>query len=69
MRRTDRNCKPEENTELLKVPRRMPTVSYGYSIFKGGGQPDFNRILKEADAKMYQFKKNSKPDASDEIFK
>ncbi|NLG52551.1 MAG: GGDEF domain-containing protein [Clostridiales bacterium] len=47
----------------------LPTVSYGYSIFRGGKKPDFNKILKEADARMYQFKKTSKPDASDEIFK
>ena len=35
----------------------LPTVSYGYSIFNGEETLDFHKILKEADAQMYHFKK------------
>ena len=40
----------------------LPTISYGYSIFKGGEKLDFPKILKEADDQMYQFKKIYKAD-------
>ena len=35
----------------------LPTVSYGYSIFRGGDNADFNINLKEADDQMYHYKK------------
>jgi diguanylate cyclase (GGDEF)-like protein len=38
---------------------QLPTVSYGYSIFRGGEKLDFRKILKEADDQMYYFKKKS----------
>jgi diguanylate cyclase (GGDEF)-like protein len=37
---------------------RLPTVAYGYSIFKGGKTHDFQEVLKEADDQMYSYKKN-----------
>lgn len=48
---TDNLSKMREEGTLL------PTVSYGYSIFRGGEKLDFNKILKEADGQMYQYKK------------
>jgi diguanylate cyclase (GGDEF)-like protein len=36
---------------------QLPTVSYGYSIFKGGEKLDFHKTLKEADDQMYHFKR------------
>lgn len=36
---------------------QLPTVSYGYSIFKGGEKLDFYKTLKEADDQMYHFKR------------
>lgn len=39
---------------------RLPTVAYGYSIFKGGKGIDFLDVLKEADDQMYYFKKIQK---------
>lgn len=36
---------------------RLPTIAYGYSIFQGKTNPDFQKILKEADDQMYYFKK------------
>lgn len=44
----------------------LPTVSYGYSIFRGGEKLDFNKNLKEADDQMYHFKKVHKADATQE---
>ncbi|HHV64363.1 MAG TPA: GGDEF domain-containing protein [Peptococcaceae bacterium] len=35
----------------------LPTVSYGYSIFRGGEKLDFSKIIKEADDQMYYYKK------------
>lgn len=43
---------------------RLPTVAYGFSIFKGEGKPDFQRILKEADSQMYQYKKLKKSESA-----
>lgn len=42
----------------------LPTVSYGYSIYPGGKELDFNKILKEADEQMYHFKMLHKAAAS-----
>ena len=36
---------------------RLPTIAYGYSIFQGGETPDFKKVLKEADDRMYFYKK------------
>ena len=36
--------------------RCLPTVAYGYSIFKGDKTLDFQKILKEADDQMYYYK-------------
>ncbi|NLB80977.1 MAG: hypothetical protein GX800_05075 [Clostridiaceae bacterium] len=38
----------------------LPTIAYGYSIFKGGNKIDFQEVLKEADNRMYYFKKIQK---------
>lgn len=35
---------------------RLPTVSYGYSIFKGGKALDLQEVIKEADEQMYYYK-------------
>lgn len=39
---------------------RLPTVAYGYSIFKGGKGIGFKEVLNEADEQMYHFKKIQK---------
>ena len=39
---------------------RLPTVAYGYSIFKVGKGIDFQEVVKEADVQMYYFKKIQK---------
>lgn len=39
---------------------RLPTVAYGYSIFKVGKGTDFQEVVKEADDQMYYFKKIQK---------
>ncbi|MGI5892664.1 MAG: GGDEF domain-containing protein [Bacillota bacterium] len=44
----------------------LPTISYGYSIFRGWEKPDFHKILKDADDQMYHFKKIYKAKASQE---
>lgn len=44
----------------------LPTVSYGFSIFRGGGKPDFRKIFKDADDQMYHYKKIHKAKASQE---
>jgi len=41
----------------------LPTIAYGYSIFLGGNL-NFQKILKEADERMYCFKKLQKIEAS-----
>lgn len=46
----------------------LPTVSYGYSIFQGGEDLNFRRILKEADDQMYRYKKVHKAAAAKEKF-
>lgn len=51
-------------TEMRKQGKLLPTISYGYSIFRGEGKPDFNKMLKEADDHMYQFKKIHKTQAA-----
>jgi diguanylate cyclase (GGDEF)-like protein len=50
--------------ELRKKVNPLPTVSYGYSIFRGGEKMDFQKNLKEADEQMYYFKKIHKGDAA-----
>lgn len=40
--------------------KRLPTVSYGYSIFKGEEKLNFHKVLNEADEQMYAFKKKHK---------
>ena len=45
---------------------KLPTVSYGYSIFLGGDRIDFQELLKEADDEMYHFKRLHKAEASRE---
>jgi diguanylate cyclase (GGDEF)-like protein len=35
---------------------RLPTVSYGYSIFIGGKALDLREVIKEADDQMYYYK-------------
>lgn len=37
----------------------LPTVSYGYSLKTGNESFDFNEVLKEADERMYQYKRAS----------
>ncbi|MDD4457570.1 MAG: GGDEF domain-containing protein, partial [Syntrophotalea acetylenica] len=48
-------------TNNLEIERqndgRLPTVAYGYSIFKGGKGIGFQEVLKEADDQMYYYKK------------
>ena len=39
---------------------RMPTISYGYSVFKGGSKTDFQEVLIDADKRMYFNKKVQK---------
>ncbi|MDD4779745.1 MAG: GGDEF domain-containing protein [Tissierellia bacterium] len=46
--------------EKRRIDDRLPSISYGYSIFRGGKKPDFQEILKEADDQMYYFKKLNK---------
>lgn len=38
----------------------LPTVSYGYSIFKGDKPLDFKNLMNEADSQMYFYKKLQK---------
>ena len=37
----------------------LPTVSYGYSLYKAGEVLDFTQVFKEADERMYQFKRST----------
>jgi diguanylate cyclase (GGDEF)-like protein len=50
--------------ELREQGVLLPTVSYGYSVFRGGEKPDFYKKLKEADEQMYRFKRVQKADAT-----
>ena len=50
--------------EMREKGVRLPTVSYGYSIFTGTEKPDFYRNLKEADDQMYHFKKVHRADGT-----
>lgn len=43
-----------------RMDNRLPTVAYGYSIFKGGKTFDLQEMLKESDDQMYYFKKIQK---------
>lgn len=43
--------------EMRGEGKPLPTISYGYSIFYEGEIFDFHKILKEADAQMYRYKK------------
>ena len=52
--------------EMREKGTPLPTVSYGYSIFKGGEKLDFHKAFKEADDQMYNFKKKHKADATQE---
>lgn len=38
----------------------LPTVAFGFKIFRGGNTPDIQKILKEADLQMYSFKQMQK---------
>lgn len=46
--------------EMRVDGNRLPTVSYGYSIFNGEETLDFHKILRDADEQMYHFKKQYK---------
>lgn len=54
-------------TNVLEEEREnnsdLPTIAYGYSIFRGGSL-NFQKILKEADEQMYCFKKLKKIETS-----
>jgi len=43
-----------------KKDEHVPTVAYGYSIFKGGKAISFQEVLKEADERMYVYKSMQK---------
>jgi len=43
--------------EIRKQGIPLPTISYGYSIYRGKTNPYFEKIFKEADDQMYRFKK------------
>ena len=53
-------------TEIREKGNHIPTVSYGYSIFRGGEKLNFNKILNEADGQMYHYKRIHKADDSQE---
>jgi diguanylate cyclase (GGDEF)-like protein len=53
-RMTDALAKERENDG------RLPTVAYGYGIFRGGAALDFQKVLKQADERMYASKKLQK---------
>jgi diguanylate cyclase (GGDEF)-like protein len=40
-----------------KLDQRIPSVAYGYSIYRQGEDSDFGKTFHDADAKMYQSKK------------
>jgi diguanylate cyclase (GGDEF)-like protein len=43
--------------KMRKNDGRLPTIAYGYSIFKGGKAIEFQEVIKEADHQMYSSKK------------
>lgn len=43
-----------------EVDSRLPMVSYGFSIYRGGETPDIRQKFEEADHQMYSFKKRYK---------
>lgn len=43
-----------------EIDSRLPMVSYGFSVFRGGETPDLRQKLEEADHQMYSFKKRYK---------
>lgn len=49
--------------EKREIDNYLPTIAYGYSIFHGGTL-NFQNILKDADKKMYCFKRLKKAEAS-----
>ena len=49
--------------EKQGINGRLPTLAYGFSVFDGGGTPNFQRMLKEADSQMYQNKKLEKSES------
>ncbi len=51
-------------SEMREKDNHLPTISYGYSIFREGEKLDFHKILKEADDLMYHFKKIHKTEAA-----
>ncbi len=62
---TDREKIESQLEKLTKAlseekDKRMPTVAYGYRVFKGDEPMDFKKILKEADDRMYDHKKKHK---------
>lgn len=52
--------------EMRVDGNRLPTVSYGYSIFNGEENLDFHKILRDADEQMYHFKKQYKSGTAQE---
>lgn len=52
-------------SEKQGINGRLPTVTCGFSIFKGGETPDLQRILKEADSQMYQYKRLRKSESAE----
>ncbi|KUG04872.1 diguanylate cyclase/phosphodiesterase (ggdef & eal domains) with pas/pac sensor(s) [hydrocarbon metagenome] len=52
--------------EMREKGNPLPTVSYGYSIFRGGEKLNFHKNLKDADDQMYHFKKLHKAGATHE---
>lgn len=57
-------CMTNALAEKRRNDHRLPTVSYGYSIFQGGEKPNFQKNLKEADDQMYHYKKLHKVNAA-----
>ncbi|WP_283606975.1 GGDEF domain-containing protein [Faecalispora anaeroviscerum] len=59
-------------TNVLEEEREnnsdLPTIAYGYSIFRGGSL-NFQKILKEADQQMYCFKKLQKSEVAGDVSK
>lgn len=49
-----------ELSERRRNDNRLPTVSYGYSVFHGEKNLNFQEILKQADSQMYYYKKCKK---------
>ena len=68
VRKIDYQLKKMESnlSEIREHENPLPTVSYGYSVFRRGENLDFNKILKDADDQMYHFKKTLKGDGAKE---